>query len=222
MKTTATRRGMAAALLALGLGGCGELQNPSLVTLDQDDGIPPVNVDGEVLAGVGTSVAACTGSDMVGDYTVDYVETADGGCLVTFNDTVEIFDEASARAANKQLGNQPILGINAIRLRVMAFSLADAANGAAFDTGPGNVSSLELVVDGVLLDADLNGPFPEEVALGEPTVDKVSDSVGSGMAANSDLDLRVTLTPAGRSSFPTDLAITFNAQPEVDLAVALN
>ena len=124
--------------------------------------------------------------------------------------------------ANEMLGDQPILGISAIRMNVLAFSLADDDTGANYDTGPGNVADMSLVVDGALLDAELGGPFPQLVEVGDATVDNVVESVGSGTAVSADLDLSVTLTPAGRASFPANLAITFNAQPEVDLAVQIN
>ena len=223
----ATRRatrlltGLAVAVCAAAaVAACGNFESPTLVTLDEDDGVPAVAVNGETVSGI--DVAACAGSELVGDFTVDYSETPSGGCLVTFNEEVVIFDEESARMANETLGDQPILGISGIRMRVTAFSLSDADSGASYDTGPANVSGLALIVDGVLLDADLDGPFPQEVAVGQTTVDNVTDSVGSGTAVSADLDLAVTLTSAGRAAFPTNLSITFLAQPEVDLAVALD
>jgi len=209
---------LAAALAAMATAAsCTGVESPTLVTLGADDGVPPLEVNGEEVTGI--DVATCTGTEDVGDYTVVYTATADGGCRVSFNETVEIFDEEASRMASDQLGDQTIVGVSGIRLIVANFALADGVTGAPYDVGATNVSDLSLSLDGVLLQVELAGPFPQTVDVGDVTVRNVRDAIRDMVAANAVMDLSVTLTPAGRASFPVDVAITFSGQPEVDLAI---
>ncbi len=210
------------------LAGCG--LERGVVTLDKDDGIPPINIDRYYrnippLSQTSPPDGPLTLQTDQGSYTAQLsTDATDKSRTLTFSDEVVVFDEAQSRQVSQKLSGFNIDAIEAVEVEVTSFALKDATKTPEplIDLNGLKVLSAKLNGKELVTKADvanLQGGKTVTRRLERAEVTPFTTAVKSGKAARANVEVVVTVLSSALSSFPTQAHIIARAQPKVEVSV---
>jgi hypothetical protein len=193
-----------------------ELEVPQLtVTLDEEDGIPPIEGQTNVTLPANFQCGEAVTSD--GAYTISSEELANGNCLLHMEGTFEVISEDLYQSAPDLSGNSVNL-VQAINLQISTMEFTDGGTPLVLaDT----FEAVDVfVLDEQILDLATIATIPTTVELGQAALDEVKAGMVNRQPVSVDSVIDAEIKAAALATFPQSLSVDFVAQPEIVLGVS--
>lgn len=215
-------------LICVALASCG--LERGVITLDESDGIPPINVDRTFknlpkISDTNVPDGPVTfQTDGTTTYTATLSTDADGSRTLTFSDTVTVFSESQSRQVSQKLSGWNIDSVNAVIVDVTSFALKDATRTPETLIDPSGLKALSVKLNGKELInktgvQTLQGGGTLSVRLEREDVSPFTTAIKQQKAATAKFDIVVSVTKSALQNFPTAVHVIVKAQPKVEVSL---
>jgi hypothetical protein len=202
--------------LTLFFAGCPATKNLLTVTLDEEDGIPPI--DGQTTVTLPANFQCGQGQiNSDGAYTISSELLNNGNCLLHMEGSFEVVSQDLYSSVPELSGGTVDL-VQTINLQVSTLVLDDGASdidlNATFD------SFTVSVLNEQILDLPTIATIPTTVSLGQPALDAVKAGMVNQQPVNVASVIDAEIKAAALANFPQTINVDFVAQPEIIIGVS--
>jgi hypothetical protein len=205
--------------LSLGLVflvGCPTTNELFTVTLNEEDGIPPI--DGQTTVTLPANFQ-CGEGQIVSDgaYTITSELLNNGNCLLHMEGSFEVVS-ADLYATAPELSGNAVNLVQAINLKISTMALDDGANN--IDLNATFATFTVSVLNEQILDLPQIATIPTTVGLGQPALDAVKAGMVNQQPVNVASVIDAEIKAAALANFPQTINVDFVAQPEITIGVS--
>jgi hypothetical protein len=205
--------------LSLGLvffAGCPTTNELFTVTLNEEDGIPPI--DGQTTVTLPANFQ-CGEGQIVSDgaYEITSELLNNGNCLLHMEGSFEVVS-ADLYATAPELSGNAVNLVQAINLKISTMALNDGANN--IDLNATFATFTVSVLNEQILDLPQIATIPTTVGLGQPALDAVKAGMVNQQPVNVASVIDAEIKAAALANFPQTINVDFVAQPEIIIGVS--
>ena len=197
------------------LAGCPTTNNLLTVTLNEEDGIPPI--DGQTTVTLPANFQCGDAITSAGAYEITSELLNNGNCLLHMEGEFEVVSQ-DLYSSVPELSGSTVDLVQAINLKVSTMALDDGANtidlNATFD------SFTVSVLDEQILDLPTIATIPTTVSLGQAALDSVKAGMATQQPVNVASVIDAEIKAAALANFPQTINVDFVAQPEIIIGVS--